>query len=729
MTVSEASGGSTGGAAPTGTALMPGSVIRGYRIESVIRQGGFGIVYRAEAVSTRTRELAKSQLGHRLAASADGSVRVALKELFPRDVVERVDGVVRLRDEDISHGGDPAEASIARGYDSFLKGFVSESQFLNSSALDHPNIVRGVELFLENGTAYFAMELIEGEPLGHYLRQRRRQTGEGPPEAELAGMMEPILDALERLHALDQMHRDIKPLNIMRRRDGTLVLIDFGLVGEGLDQIRRGEFSYMVGSPQYAPPEQFGLHEATLDGRRVSFARQGRFTDIYATAAVLYDAIAGKAPGDPGDRVRAVAERGSGADPADLSAHAARYSPRLIEGILAGLALDPAARPQTVDAFREALGWGEGVAIPRVARLPDPDPTLRQAETQVYRAPRQDAPAPTRDPDPAPDPSRRGVLIGAAAAVGAVAIAGGLFVAYRAVSGGAAPGARRPLAVSRDLKTVATAAAGRVRLLDGTSGVVAREIAVGAGIRDVLLSPDGLKLAILGEDGTIRLYDPATGAALRSIDTGSATLSALALDDRTVAAGAADGAILTFGLGDGRRLQRLGGHQGGVTVLAMSEIGSILASGGADRIVRLWHARDGRALGEIEFHREPIVSLAVTPQGDIVISGSADGALRISDRESGAVRQSFARVDGGVGVIAVSRDARRFVTGGAGASITVWDLAAGAQVNRVDGPAPGLAAAAFPAASNRLVALGTGGDLGLYDLDAARRDRTWPPAA
>ncbi|HEX8792700.1 MAG TPA: serine/threonine-protein kinase [Polyangiaceae bacterium] len=118
-----------------------------------------------------------------------------------------------------------------RGAESWKDVELAEREARVLARLDHPGLPRYVEHFEEDGALYLVMEKIEGESLAVRLKER------GPmSEAETRAMLHELAAALDYLHERDVpiVHRDIKPTNVIRRRDGTFVLIDFGAVRDKL---------------------------------------------------------------------------------------------------------------------------------------------------------------------------------------------------------------------------------------------------------------------------------------------------------------------------------------------------------------------------------------------------------------------------------------------------------------------------------------------------------------
>lgn len=103
-----------------------------------------------------------------------------------------------------------------------IKKLVNKSQLLARFDAD-PDIVSAVDSFQENNTAYIVMEFLKGNTLMKHMEKFHRPLG----LEELFNIMDPVVDALERLHAQKILHRDISPDNIMISDKGTKIL-DFG---------------------------------------------------------------------------------------------------------------------------------------------------------------------------------------------------------------------------------------------------------------------------------------------------------------------------------------------------------------------------------------------------------------------------------------------------------------------------------------------------------------------
>jgi serine/threonine protein kinase len=304
-------------------ALQAGTVIAGYRIVRVLGAGGFGITYEGESPVTGRR--------------------VAIKEFFPRGIASRKGAT-----EIIYAERDTELVSWA------LKRF--ESSTTEQCRLKHPNIVEVFHYLADNDTGYMFMDYVEGKTFEQWLRDRPNL----PTEEDIRPMLEPVIDALDYLHSMNFIHRDIAPDNIMITADGRPVIIDFGAIkviqNRTLLQAKTVH-SFMVGKQHYSPPEQTREGE-TLDAR----------ADIYALGAVFYRALAGKPPADTEERARKIAF-GEGDSLEPLSQVAPHVPEPLAKAIEKALSFRANERQASIEEFREAIGW-QGMSTSNAATKP-----------------------------------------------------------------------------------------------------------------------------------------------------------------------------------------------------------------------------------------------------------------------------------------------------------------------------------------------------------------------
>ena len=315
-----------GGTLPVGTRLAE------FEITGLIGQGGFGIVYRAH--------------DHSLGRD------VAIKEFMPLSLAVRgEDGLsVRVR----SH----ANAEV---FGSALRSFMNEARLL--AQFDHPSLVKVFRFWEVGGTACMAMPLYRGMTLWRGLEAGIVDLS----ETGLKGLLAPLLEALETIHAAGVYHRDISPDNILILADGRPLLLDFGaarqIIGDGTQNVTS------ILKPGYAPIEQYA-GDSTL--------RQGPWTDIYALAAVLHFVIMGVKPEPSVGRML----RDSSRPLADCAK--GRFSEAFLHAIDHGFSLMPEARPRSVADFRLALGITPGAVPPAVTGGAVFEPAGRERGTERH---------------------------------------------------------------------------------------------------------------------------------------------------------------------------------------------------------------------------------------------------------------------------------------------------------------------------------------------------------
>lgn len=248
---------------PEDLSLRSGTQLSHYRITKVLGRGGFGITY--QAWDDHLNRL------------------VAIKEYFPHNEATRARDLCTVQINDID------APAYQKGLDRFLDEARTLAQFRD------PRIVHVHGFHEANNTAYMVMDFEEGVSLRDHILLQGVVT---PTEARR--ILVDILRALQVLHLRNYLHRDIKPANIMRRPDGSILLLDFG--SARVTQAETEQAFTVIVTPGYAPMEQYSTHEA-----------QGPATDLYAVGACVLFCLTGTSPVDA--LKRTIAENASEKDP------------------------------------------------------------------------------------------------------------------------------------------------------------------------------------------------------------------------------------------------------------------------------------------------------------------------------------------------------------------------------------------------------------------------------
>ena len=325
---------------PVGTSLQGGK----YRIERYLSSGGFGNTY--VAVNTEFEE------------------QVAIKEFFMRGISAR--------------DGDSISVSVSN--EENVEQFVSQKEKFRKEArrlrkLRNPHIVAVHDLFEENGTAYYEMDLIKGESLS----ERMKRSGQPLGEAEVLQILDQVLDALSVVHAQGLYHLDLKPANIMVDQTGRALLIDFGAskqmsAGDGYSVSTSSALAF---TPGYAPLEQTEQNMKAF----------GPWTDLYALGATLYKLLTGLTP--PSASELLVSRK-----PLVFPTPVSSKMQQLIAWMMKPAYVD---RPQSVSDVRQFLTATQPAE--EETRPVEPEPV--KEETLVIEKPQ---PKPQPQPKPEPEP-------------------------------------------------------------------------------------------------------------------------------------------------------------------------------------------------------------------------------------------------------------------------------------------------------------------------------------
>lgn len=292
--------------------LRSGTVLKGHFIVgTAIGVGGFGITYKCY--------------------DATLGVIVAIKEFFPVGLVNRSPGEMKVG---------LLSGEKEKQYKNQIKRFLMEAQSIAQFGKAN-DIVNVFDYFEENNTAYIVMEYIDGVLLKDYLEKQ----GALSPDIAMT-IIEPVVEALKKIHASGIIHRDISPDNIFIAGEDSVKVFDFGAaILNDESGAKEGEKVIKVG---YSAPEQYR-----------DSAGQGYFTDIYSIGAILYQMITGQKPIESTEREY----KDELKSPLELGFD---IEPNLDRAIMEALAVQPALRFQGIQQFDDAINGKRKAEYPKV---------------------------------------------------------------------------------------------------------------------------------------------------------------------------------------------------------------------------------------------------------------------------------------------------------------------------------------------------------------------------
>ena len=268
-----------------------------YVIEGVLGEGGFGITYR----------------GH----DKTLDVEVAIKEYYPQGFVTRN----TTYSEELTVSQSKYTEMFQKGKEKFLSEARTLARFNRQEG-----VVSVTDFFETNNTAYIVMEFLDGITLKQYIDTQGLLT-----PAEILDLMAPLMEALDEVHNVGLIHRDISPDNIMLLENGGVKLMDFG-AARAYTEFGEKSLSIVL-KHGYAPEEQYRTHGV-----------QGPWTDIYALCATIYKCITGKTPPDAIQRVMD--------DTLQLPSDFGVVLPASMEmALIKGMSISPQQRYQDIKVF------------------------------------------------------------------------------------------------------------------------------------------------------------------------------------------------------------------------------------------------------------------------------------------------------------------------------------------------------------------------------------------
>ncbi|MFO0888580.1 MAG: protein kinase [Isosphaeraceae bacterium] len=455
--------------------------------------------------------------------------------------------------------------------------------------LHHTNIVPVFGVGEHEGRPYYVMQYIAGQGLDAVLRGH---AADGGPcdDREAARIGVQVAEALDYAHGQGVIHRDIKPSNILLDRQGTVWVTDFGLAQDSSDTRSLTTTGDFIGTLRYAAPE------------RLSGKGDAR-SDLYGLGVTLYEMICGRPAFEAGDRA-AVIHRVLHQEPPAPREVRPGISRDLETIVLRAMAREPGQRYATAGAMAEDL-----------RRFLEDRPILARRARPWERAARW---------------ARRNPLLAGATLLSALALvaSAAVSVAYALQQSRIADYAReQSRAASRELelrsasdslRNTSETLLSRVALKEGISRCEHSEVGYGLlwFARALESAPEDqpeLQREIrLNIDRWIRA---APGLRYGHAFPKPVTTVAISQDGARAIAGSEDGTVLLWDVATGRPVAPPMRHGAAVTAVAFSQDGKLALTASLDYRARRWHVETGAEAGPALEHGGPITSAALSPDG------------------------------------------------------------------------------------------------------------------
>ena len=649
-----------------------GDIIDGrYEVLDVVGQGGKGIVYKVNHLEWRLELAVKMPLGTLVA-----------------------DEMSKLR-------------------------FIREAQTWVDLGL-HPNIVQCWYVRELGGVPRVFMDYLSGGSLRDWIKQGRVRPGEWD---KILDLMIQACDGLgyAHEHGVD-VHRDVKPGNMLLTEAGELRVTDFGIAKRGSEPeleegdagaSERGAQATMtmtgseLGTPEYGAPEQWGK-------ARHADVR----ADIYALGGVLFELCCGRRPFDDNvhrEPAHVLIGRHLSVPAPDPRKFNPKLPPELGEIILTCLAKDPEKRPISMTILREILvklhdklvGKAYRRQIPKAVELRSDalnnravsllDLGQRAEAFEAWKeALRLDPYHPETIYNQALIEWREGKLTDedVVRKLEETAHAGrraALYLGFVQLERAAAAEAEE--AFAETLKNPEFAANGSIWRVLGDARIAQEkyEEAEAAYQKTMELIPGDLstlerqtlaQVKSRQRDELILFPWQYCRYAFERGHERDITAAAIAPNGRLAASGSHDLTVRVWDLAARAAVWTFKGHEESVTAVAFTPDSRFVLSGSADRALRIWEIASGKLLRVFRGHVLPVTALAVTPNGRFAVSGSRDKTLRLWNLLTGACVWISEEHATPITAVAITPDGRFVLSGHDEENLYLWDLATGKRVER-----------------------------------------------
>jgi serine/threonine protein kinase len=504
----------------------------------------------------------------------------------------------------------------------------------------HPQIPALWAYFSENNQLYLIQQYIEGETLDKILQKQGVWT-----EPQVKELLISLLPVLKFIHQQKVIHRDLKPDNIMRRRNGEYVLIDFGVAKDLSGTVVYTQIGTRVGSHGYASREQMQGGEAYAA------------SDLYSLGVTCFYLLTKISP------LELWLDDGYSWTKNWQKYLKQPLTPELNE------VLDQLLKKDIGDRYSSADQVLQDLQIPSTPRL-TPSPQVSW-QNPIYIAAltghSRYVTSVAFSPDSrtlASGSNDRTIKLWDVQSQGQIATLTGH--SYYSVNS---------VAFSPDGRTLASGSYKMIKLWDVQSQ---REISTLTGhsdrVKSVVFSPNGRTLASGSYDKTIKLWDVQSQREISTLTGHSSNVMSVAFspDGRTLASGSDDKTIKLWDVHSQGQIATLTGHSKTVYSVAFSPDGRTLASGSDDNTIKLWDVQSQGEIATLTGHSSYVKSVAFSPDGGTLASGSGDTTIKLWDVQRHRQIATLIGHSNNVFSVAFSPDGRTLASGSEDNKIKLW---------------------------------------------------------
>ncbi|MCY7274439.1 MAG: serine/threonine protein kinase [Phormidesmis sp. CAN_BIN44] len=458
--------------------------------------------------------------------------------------------------------------------------FETEAHLLEQFGQHHPQIPTLFAYCQEHDSTYLVQEYIEGENLSKWLKGKHFTA-----KAAIALLLE-LLPIVEYIHSHQVIHRDITPSNLIRRRDGKVVLIDFGAAYQMSEtaSIRRSDANLPlleIGTPGYMPDEQ-----------RLGMSQPN--SDVYALGILVIHLL-------------------TEVDPR-------QFKQDLISGELDWQRyLQPPSNPSELIMILNRMVRSQ--AIDRYQHASDV-----LADLQILPSDKRFQPRGTHRWHRMVLPASTMLLLAVVVSQSARGTIAGWFPGYR-----------------QHVKSALSQL--EQRFLPEPDGhlTMLREMSIKSGIDRVLIVPNNRVMVTTGTDHLLRLWSLPKGTRIKTMGEYKAPVTALVVSQNSkfLVSGRADGTIQLWDAASGKILQTFKGHQKVVTAIAISPDLRTLVSSPKDRTLRQWNLQTGALLQTIQLSQADVTAMTYGATSDKLITASQDRQLQVWNLRLGQIHRTF----------------------------------------------------------------------------------------